>query len=91
MKNSDSFSDSDVRLFFATLEQAGVMQLSNRLNPLSAFENGEDLTFDDLSADSFTFLELSIKLEEVYKVTLTPEEIQAQKTVMKLFRKVFYK
>lgn len=76
----------DVKKFLAALESAGVIQLSRHLDPASAASQKQDLSFEDLGVDSLTLLEISIKLEDAYGVSLSPRRIGSSKTVMELFK-----
>jgi acyl carrier protein len=80
------FEVHHVREFFAALESAGVIQLSRHLDPASAASQKQDLSFEDLGVDSLTLLEISVKLEDAYGVSLSPRRIGSSKTVMGLFK-----
>lgn len=79
------FEVHQVREFFAVLESAGVTRLTSHLDPISAASRESDLSFEDLGVDSLTLLEMSVKLEEAFSVSLSPKRIGLTKTVMGLY------
>ena len=73
------------RDFLRLLASAEVILAHPKLLPESASLPDEDIKLEDLLIDSFTFIQIAIQLEDQLGLFLSPEQLQASKTLQGLF------
>jgi acyl carrier protein len=81
-KNQHSLGEAN---FLQLLASAGVALSHPKISAgLDALPD-ENIKLEDLLIDSFTFIEIAIQLEDQYGVSLSPDKLQASKTLKGLF------
>lgn len=81
-KNDNSLGEAD---FLQLLVSAGVFFARANISDELETSPDESIKLEDLLIDSFTFIEIAILLEDQYGVSLSPEKLQASKTLRGLF------
>lgn len=74
--------------FIVTLEAAGLIQASQKLDPVSASMGEQDFLLEELGVDSFTLIAISVKIEENYSLSISPEKLASTKSLMAIVRAV---
>lgn len=77
-----------IQRFLNTLENAGLFLISRKLDPEAASLGIQDLSLEELGVDSFTLIAISVKIEEDFPLSLSPEKLAKAKTVMGIIRMV---
>ena len=81
-KDKFSLGEAD---FIALLVSAGVFFARAKISDGLETLPDESIKLEDLLIDSFTLIEIAILLENQYGVSLSPEKLQASKTLRGLF------
>jgi acyl carrier protein len=81
-KKKSSFGEGE---FLKMLASAGVILSHPKLEPTLDSLPHESIKLEDLLIDSFTFIQIAIELEDQYDLSLSPDRLQATKTLKGLF------
>lgn len=81
-KDKFSLGEAD---FIALLGSAGVVLSQSKASTGLETLPDESIKLEDLLIDSFTLIEIASLLEDQYGVSLSPENLQASKTLRGLF------
>ena len=71
--------------FVNFLVKSGVVSLNSSDVELRFLEHGEDITFEELSLDSMSAIEIAVQLEELLKKSFSPETISKQASLNGLY------
>jgi acyl carrier protein len=71
--------------FLKMLSSAGVILSHPEIEPTLDFLPSKSIKLEDLLIDSFTFIQIAIQLEDQFDLSLSPDKLQATKTLKGLF------
>lgn len=80
--HSTKFSKSE---FVKFLARAGVVSLNSSDLKVRFIDEAEDFTFEEISLDSMSAIEIAVQLEEEFQTSFSPETILKQASLNDLY------